>query len=305
MRSMKKILKATGIILGGFIALLLVLFLLVRFFFREQILTFLTQEQLKERVDLLQESRYQTDSNVVNFSIKADAQTAKVIRDYFQLDTLLTDKNTTWERAIAIAKFVNKNIPHDNQKDEVAQPNAIGLWKYHKTHPQGFNCRYHSILLHELLLAEGIGNRPVWCMPQDSADADCHVVNSVWLPEEARWVMLDSDQGGWFVDAMGQPMGLKEMRTSLVGNLPMKPMVMSENKNTDNSDLAALEYKAYFAKNLYWFMTWQTAGFNHDLWPRKERLYAHLVPAGFESFQLDKGEIEIRDPQEFWNFNDN
>ena len=70
-----------------------------------------------ERVELLQESGdYDTDTNVFTMKIIQDSARAKEIRDYFQLDTLFPEDANTWEKTIAIGKFVASNIPHDNQR---------------------------------------------------------------------------------------------------------------------------------------------------------------------------------------------
>ena len=72
-------------------------------------------------------------------------------------------------------------------------PNCIDLYKWNLENPKGFNCRMHSIMLNELLLAAGIESRFVTCLPEDTDDPDCHVVNIVWLPELNKWAMIDSD----------------------------------------------------------------------------------------------------------------
>lgn len=104
------------------------------------------------------------------------------------------------EQSYRTGTFVAKNIPHANQKIYPEKCNAIGLWEYTRTVEPAFNCRLHSILLHELLLSEGIVNRFVTCLPADSLDSDCHVVNQIWLPEIQKWAMLDSDMRAWAED---------------------------------------------------------------------------------------------------------
>ena len=137
-----------------------------------------------ERVELLQQSGdYAADTNVFSMQVIQDSARAKEIRDYFKLDTLFPENATTWEKAVAIGKFVASNIPHDNQKEWPEHVNAIGLWEYTKGVAPAFNCRLHSILTFELLLAENIKARYITCMPHDEDDQDCHVVNEVWLPE--------------------------------------------------------------------------------------------------------------------------
>lgn len=148
----------------------------------------------------------------------------------------------TWDKAISLARFVAENIPHANQKINPKRRNAIDLWKYTRSIEPAFNCRLHSILLHELLLSEGIVNRFVTCHPADSEDSDCHVVNLVWLPELQKWAMLDSDMNAWAEDEKGTPLSLAEMRERYIDGreIVYRPLL--------NSDNDFVYYRAYWAK---------------------------------------------------------
>ena len=80
-------------------------------------------------------------------------------RDYFQLDKLYNADADTWTKALSIGKFVASNIPHNNQKIQPEHRNAIDLWEYTKCIEPAFNCRLHSILTFELMLAAGLDAR--------------------------------------------------------------------------------------------------------------------------------------------------
>ena len=104
----------------------------------------------EERVNALRSSGdYVADTNVFSMQIIQDSARAREIRDYFQLDTLFPENASTWEKTVAIGKFVASNIPHDNQKVWPEHINAIGLWEYTKNVAPAFNCRLHSILTFE------------------------------------------------------------------------------------------------------------------------------------------------------------
>ena len=110
-----------------------------------------------ERVKLLREAGcYKADTAEVEINHIPDIKRAEEIMDYFCLDTLYDASASTWEKTLAIGKFVASNIPHDNQKEYPKYVNAIGLWEYTKTVAPAFNCRLHSILNYELLTAAGI-----------------------------------------------------------------------------------------------------------------------------------------------------
>ena len=129
---------------------------------------------------------------------------AETIRRYFKeragldLSSLADSGMTAWEKALTVSDFVSAHIPHDNQKEPLKQRDAISLWEYSLRVPTGFNCRWHAILLSELLLSMQIKNRFVTCFPEDRNDRDCHVVNLVWLPEKEKWAMIDSDMQEYY-----------------------------------------------------------------------------------------------------------
>lgn len=137
------------------------------------------------------------------------------------LDAIAAEQKSTWEKAVGLAIFVAKNIPHDNQKEWLDERNAITLWEYSRCIPTGFNCRWHATLLSELLLSVGIENRFVTCLPEDKFDGDCHVVNIVYLPESKKWAMLDSDMTEFVTDKNGNVLSLQEMRDFFISGKEM------------------------------------------------------------------------------------
>ena len=254
----------------------------------------------EERVTALRSSgEYAADTNVFSMKIIQDTVRAKEIRDYFQLDTLFPENADTWEKAVAIGKFVASNIPHDNQKKWPEHVNAIGLWEYTKDVAPAFNCRLHSILTFELLLAADIKARYITCMPQDENDSDCHVVNEVWLPELNKWAMIDSDMGGHFVSDMdGTPLSLKEMREHYISG---KKMMMHYAFDEGSSKVD--DYYAYMAKNTYWFSCWGTLSYYQEDYKMEDvdrGSYIHLVPSGFEPFRIGGSNIVTTNADLFW-----
>lgn len=252
------------------------------------------------RVDALRSSgEYASDTNVFSMRIIQDSARAKEIRDYFQLDTLFPENADTWEKAMAIGKFVASNIPHDNQKKWPEHVNAIGLWEYTKDVAPAFNCRLHSLLTFELLLAENIKARYITCMPQDENDQDCHVVNEVWLPELNKWAMVDTDMGGHYVtDKNGTPLSLKEMREHYISGEKMM-MHYAFGEGSSKVD----DYYAYMAKNTYWFSSWGTLSYYQEDYTTENvnrDSYINLIPSGFEPFNVGGGNIVTTNADLFW-----
>lgn len=210
------------------------------------------------------------------FACLADSVEARRIFDYFRLDTVVRATMTTWERSLALAAFVGGAIPHGNQKTPPRSETAIDIWEHSLTAERALNCRLHARLLHDLLLAVGVRDRVTFCLPESTTDEDCHVVNSVWLPEYGKWAMVDSDFRFWLSrPGDATPLGLDELRRCLIGgeevethDLPCAPRRMSGS-----------QYLAYMAKNTYWFACDLDNGFAAA---RSSDARASLVPPGYE-----------------------
>ena len=65
---------------------------------------------------------------------------------YFRLDTVVQEGMSTWEKSLAIGRWVSSHIPHANQKARPAAKDAITLWEFIQHEEPAFNCRYHSFL---------------------------------------------------------------------------------------------------------------------------------------------------------------
>lgn len=285
---MAKALKITGIVLVSFAGLLLI----AQSIFRNRDGEVSDAMLAKQRTEQLREAApYSADTVSYRFVYRQDSVRGREIREYFRLDTLVPPSGTTWEKSLALARFVARNIPHANQKVYPEACNATGLWEYSRTVEPAFNCRLHAIMLHELLLASDIANRFVTCLPADSLDQDCHVVNIVWLPERRKWAMIDSDQTSFVTDPAGTPLSLAEMREKIIAGEPMEIHPLGENEVYD-------DLLSYWAKNLYWFVCWEETGYDRE--PSRTGRSIALVPPGFRGFQLGDMELRTSDPDRFW-----
>lgn len=277
------------------VMLLIVTFILARFVFRNQIVTFAHKLRYEERLDALRSSPdYNTKTtDNLTFTIQRDTLMADSIYRYFRLDTVIKADASTWDNAKALATFVHKNIPHTSHSDiDAKKRNAIDLWKYHKDGNRPLNCLYHAILLHELMLAAGITNRYVNCMPADSTDTDCHVVNNVWLPETGKWAMIDSDQGAYVCDERGNPLSLEDMRSRIKEGRNVKDKYLIQGKKRT-------DYISYWTKNLYWFYTNRHIALGQSMHPDAPRVA--LIPQGFTIPTYGQSYLLTSNPQQFWN----
>lgn len=251
------------------------------------------------------------NSEPVNFEIKmmVDEEQAARIRAYFKekadldLEALAASQISTWEKALQLAVFVAKNIPHDNQREMLNDRSAIPLWEYSRRIPTGFNCRWHSILLSELMLAAGIKNRFITCHPEWEDDGDCHVVNIVWLPELNKWAMIDSDMVEFVTDADGTPLSLAEMREEVIAGHTLNINVLPGFEDYWVAQPSGISYmQAYWAKNLYWFSAHTTYGFNLEAEERTlPDSYPALIPPGYDCSKNYRSGHATSNAQAFWD----
>lgn len=299
---MKKFLKIVGLLLLIIIALFVVLRVTKYFIYRHQELK---QETI--RVEKLRSAGpYAADTVQFRFAQIPDSARAAEVYNYFRLDTLLSPTATTWENATRLARLVADNVPHDNPpKTDEGWPQvhtAIGYWK-HNQKRRGLNCRHHSIMLYELLTASGIKARFVTCLPEDSTDGDCHVVNHVWLPELSKWAMLDSDgfnKGfNYYTDTNSTiPLSLAEMRQRIIDGQPMQLQVQMDAIQLESFSKYVM--RPYWSKNLYWFEVHEQHCFGRENNERpKDRLIA-LIPSGWEAFVKHGHAIKTTDAERFW-----
>ena len=241
--------------------------------------------------------RYVKDE-ALTFNIKSVPDSAKAaeIREYFQLDTLYEANASTWEKTLAIAQFVARNIPHANQTQQPESRNAIDLWEFTRTVEPGFNCLLHSIRTFELLTSVGIEATFITCLPKKD-DGDCHVVNQVWIPELDKWVMIDSDSGGYCAtDGNGNLLSLKEIRERYISD---EVIVYHPGFSAAQESIGSEHYR-YMAKNTYWFSSWDDIHYGQEAENGQGSRYLNLVPSGYKPFNYVKGNLLTSDADQFW-----
>ena len=167
---------------------------------------------------------------------------------YFRLDTVVQEGMSTWEKSLAIGRWVSSHIPHAKQKARPAAKDAITLWEFIQHEEPAFNCRYHSFFAMQLLRSVGVEARVLTCLPKDDNDPDCHVVNIVYLPEYQKWAMLDTDQSMYATDAEGTPLAPWEMREYYAQDKTFTLWY-----NYESPDQGMDYYRSYMAKNTYAF----------------------------------------------------
>ena len=227
-----------------------------------------------------------------------ESKNLRMVRDYFKLDSV-AGQGDELSKIVNLLHFAHDNIRHDGGNQAFAELDAIDLYNYYKTTDKGVNCRQLAISLCEMYLSMGIPARYVTCMPADSLDYECHVINTVWSEQLQKWLYIDPTMDAWVTDENGTMLSIAEVRERLIND---QPLVLCETANWNHESQQTKEYylETYMAKNLYYFVCKKLNRFN------PESLYRNndpaddvrLIPVGFvnNNWKCDT----TTDPEVFW-----
>ena len=259
-------------------------------------------DQVKDRqpLSVLKKSAsYAKDNKKIEFIYQPkESMNLRMVRDYFKLDSV-AGQGDELSKIINLMHFAHDNIRHDGSNRAFAEMDAIDLYNYYKTTGKGVNCRQLAISLCEMYLSMDIPARYVTCMPADSLDFECHVINTVWSSQLQKWLYIDPTFDAWVTDENGTLLSIAEVRERLIND---QPLVLCETANWNHESPQTKEdyLETYMAKNLYYFVCKKLNRFN------PESLYRNndpegdvrLMPVGFVNNNR-KCETTT-DPEVFW-----
>ncbi len=147
--------------------------------------------------------------------------------------------------------WVHRQVRHDGKKENPWPMNALHLLEVCAKEKRTVNCRGMATILNEVYLSMGFPSRHITCLPKDTTDMDCHVVNIVYARSLDRWVMMDPTFEAYVMDEKGQILGLEEFRDRLIcgKKLTLNPEI---NWNGEESRDPGTHLD-YMAKNLFHF----------------------------------------------------
>lgn len=145
--------------------------------------------------------------------------------------------------------WVHNAVRHDGNSNNPAQVNGDSLITVCKAQNRGVNCRMMASILRDVYQAEGFKSRIVTCMPKDTLDNDCHVINVVWSNTLDKWVWMDPTFNAYLRDENGNYLNIEEVRARLISGATV---VLNDDANWNNQKKAPAEYFNYMSKNLYW-----------------------------------------------------
>ena len=259
-------------------------------------------DQVKDRqpLSVLKKSAsYAKDNKKIEFIYQPkESMNLRMVRDYFKLDSV-AGQGDELSKILNLMHFAHDNIRHDGSNRAFAEMDAIDLYNYYKTTGKGVNCRQLAISLCEMYLSMDIPARYVTCMPADSLDFECHVINTVLSSQLQKWLYIDPTFDAWVMDENGTLLSIAEVRERLIND---QPLVLCETANWNHESPQTKEdyLETYMAKNLYYFVCKKLNRFN------PESLYRNndpegdvrLMPVGFVNNNR-KCETTT-DPEVFW-----
>jgi hypothetical protein len=200
------------------------------------------------------------------------------LRQQYKLDSI-AGAGSDVAQAINLMHWVHNRIQHDGNHENPALRNAQDLLTVCRQESRGLNCRGLATVLNEVYLAMGFQSRFVGCLPKDSTDVDSHVINSVYVPSQHKWLYMDPTQDAYVTNEQGQLLSIAEVRQRLISG---QPLLLNPTANWNNKVSATKqEYlDQYMAKNLYYLE--RPADSQRDLETRREGKtihYVRLVPA--------------------------
>ena len=200
----------------------------------------------------------------------------------------------TDEFAFRLLHFVSSNFHHKGDMKLPACRKVTDIVYAAGRNSGNTNCRGLSIILSELLRANGIKARLVTCKPFEEPFEDCHVVVDCILPSQKR-VMLDPTYNLYLKDENGKLVSLEELRRGIIKGTKF---VANDDASYNGGEFNLEDYIEYMAKNTVRF----TANVRlADVAVEKEEDEIELVPANYPTEGFPENKKFVYNDRRFWN----
>ncbi len=140
------------------------------------------------------------------------------LRKSFQLDTLISEKNTDFENVMNIQSWVHSRWEHDGENTPEKNDPTYILEQAKKG--ERFRCVEYSIVTSACLKSLGFIVRGLWLKTRDVDVVNSgagHVVNEVYLKDIGKWFFIDP-QFDILVEKNGIPLNAVEFQEAIVNN---------------------------------------------------------------------------------------
>lgn len=151
-------------------------------------------------------------------------------------------EETAWATARTLLAWVSRRWDHDGER-RVEHDDAVYVLERVEA-GERFACTEYAIVLSQALNALGIPARRVSLRTADHhvGVGKAHVVAEAWIDDLGRWVVLDGQNGMFWADADGTPLGLAELLERHAQPRGVRHVELAR----PMSDMAARAWLAYF-----------------------------------------------------------
>jgi hypothetical protein len=231
-------------------------------------------DKLKEAKDY----NFSDNNLILKFTYQSmDNPSLVQIRHDFRLDSVAGSGNEI-SRILNLMHWVHNTVQHDGNSENPRLKNSADIIRVCKTGKRGVNCRMMATILNECYLAMGIKSRFVTCLPKDTTDTDCHVIDMVYSKSLKKWLWIDPTFDAYVMNENGVLLGIQEVRERLING---KPLILTPEANWNRINTQTQNYYLgyYMAKNLYKLSTPIASEYDTETWRTgKEIEYVDLLP---------------------------
>lgn len=220
---------------------------------------------------------FNCQTNEYGFSYDYNASGYEKLRTKYKIDEV-AGNGSELDKALNLMQWCSENVLHNGgTKDvEFIPKTSVDILDYafQKGREFGVYCRLQAIVFTECCLALGIKSRILHCLPFSPNDFETHVVSIVYISDMGKWIMLDASNNRYFVDSDQTILSPMEIRNRL-----------SYDDNSIECNVPDSDYKAYMAKNMFYFKSPQINTFGSDLLAEQKTIYC--IPNGFDVLERE------------------
>ena len=180
-------------------------------------------------------------------------------REAALLERLPEASGSAWETATRLLAWVHDAWAHAN--DHVEDPDALNVLERVDAGAR-FACVEYSIVLSQALNAVRIPSRRVDLrqLNHHVGVGRGHVVSEAWIDDLDRWVLLDGQNGSYWTDADGNPLGVRELQRLAAAGSAV-PAFVGAGEVESLTEQQAAGWFTYFASATTTGYTWAEGSF--------------------------------------------
>jgi hypothetical protein len=254
---------------------------------------------------------HKLDKSLPAFTYQSAASPVLVnFKNKFNLDSVAGNGGEI-SRIKNLLLWVHNTVRHDGLAGaNPAKRNGLDLIELCKKEKLAVNCRMLATIMKDVYLAEGFQARVVTCLPKDTADNDCHVINVVWSRTLNKWLWMDPVYNGYIADNRGALLSIEEVRDKLHHD-QLNSLILNSDANWGNEIKTRQDWYLgfYMSKNLYTLQC--SANSEWDLETAKSDkpvvAYIYLYPRGYNLVKAQNAITNIKtvkygtnSPAYFW-----